>query len=124
MRLSDLFGDSRRRRRHPRHFTVWTFIAPLALIVSVVIVVGVVRNGLSGDDSTAAVPTATTPGTTTTVPRTTGTTKAKKRFHKVKKGETLDTIARREKVDVDTIRALNPGLDEFKLQPGQKVRVA
>ena len=48
---------------------------------------------------------------------------AKPRYHTVQKGENLSSIAKKYKVDLDDIYAMNPRLKQQKLKVGQKIRV-
>jgi LysM repeat protein len=112
------------RRRRARHFSAWTFVAPAALIVAVVLAVSVVTGALDARDkeqkkdkakTVAAVVATQAPGTTTT--------KAKARFHRVKNGESFSSIADQFKTTVDALTVLNPNVDPLKLTPGSRIRV-
>jgi LysM repeat protein len=107
-----------RPRRRLREYSMWTFVAPVALLVSVVIVVSVVSGALRRDHTTTH-STTTRPATTTALVSKAG----KKAYYKVHQGDTLATIADRLNIDVDTLYRLNPNVDEFNLQPGQRLRV-
>ena len=112
------------RRRRARHFSAWTFVAPAALIVAVVLVVSVVSGALDARHKeqakekvkTTAVAAATQAAATTT-------TKAKARFHRVKNGESFSSIADQFKTTVDALTVLNPNVDPLKLTPGSRIRV-
>jgi LysM repeat protein len=111
------------RRRRARHFSAWTFVAPAALIVAVVLVVSVVSSALDARQKeqarakvkTTAAVVAQAPGTTTT--------KAKAKFHRVKNGESFSSIADQFKTTVDALTVLNPNVDPLKLTPGSRIRV-
>ena len=110
------------RRRRARHFSAWTFVAPAALIVAVVIVVSVVTGALDAREQanqdkarTAAVAAAAHK------PSTTDKTAAK--YHRVKNGESFSSIADRFKTSVDRLTVLNPNVDPLKLTPGSRIRV-
>jgi LysM repeat protein len=112
------------RRRRARHFSAWTFVAPAALIVAVVIVVSVVTGALDAREQanldkarTAAVAAAAQK------PATTVKSKAKAKYHRVKTGESLSSIADRFKTSVDRLTVLNPNVDPLKLTPGSRIRV-
>jgi len=47
----------------------------------------------------------------------------KPRYHTVQKGENLSSIAKKYKVDLDDIYAMNPRVKQQKLKVGQKIRV-
>ena len=112
------------RRRRARHFSAWTFVAPAALIVAVVIVVSVVTGALDAREHanqdkarTAAVAAAAHK------PSTTAKTAAKAKYHRVKTGESFSSIADRFKTSVDRLTVLNPNVDPLKLTPGSRIRV-
>jgi LysM repeat protein len=112
------------RRRRARHFSAWTFVAPAALIVAVVIVVSVVTGALDAREKahqdkvrTAAVAAAALK------PSTTAKAKVKAKYHRVKNGESFSSIADRFKTTVDRLTVLNPNVDPLKLTPGSRIRV-
>jgi LysM repeat protein len=114
------------RRRRARHFSAWTFVAPAALIVAVVLVVSVVTGALDAREkesqekartTAAAAAAAAKPGTTT------AKTAAKAKYHRVKNGESFSSIADRFKTSVDQLTVLNPNVDPLKLTPGSRIRV-
>jgi len=49
--------------------------------------------------------------------------KVKPRYHTVQKGENLSSIAKKYKVDLNDIYAMNPRVKQQKLKVGQKIRV-
>jgi LysM repeat protein len=65
--------------------------------------------------------TRTTTTTTTTPTSTTATTS--EGFYIVKQGDTLGKIAQDTGVSVQTLQDLNPGLDQFSLVAGQKIKL-
>jgi LysM repeat protein len=92
----------------------------LAAIVLVVLVQSAISSGSSGDEAgpTATVPTAPGSGTTTKeAPK-------RKRFYRVRRGDTLESIAVKFETTVDDLLRLNPGIDPLALSPRQRVRVA
>jgi LysM repeat protein len=113
------------RRRRARHFSAWTFVAPAALIVAVVLVVSVVTGALDARETskqeakarTVAAVAAAKPGTTT------AKTSGKPKYHRVKSGESFSSIADRFKTSVDALTVLNPNVDPLKLTPGTRIRV-
>jgi LysM repeat protein len=108
-----------RPRRRLREYSMWTFVAPVALIVSVVIVVSVISGAMRRDHTATTHKTTTSPTTTAALVSKAG----KKAYYRVHQGDTLATIADRLNIDVDTLYRLNPNVDEFNLQPGQRLRV-
>lgn len=118
--------DSRRaalRGRPYRRFSVWTFVAPAALLVSVVIVVSVISATLDARRKEARERPATTAAATTASATGTTTGPVAKKFHRVKSGESLSSIADDFNTSVDALTELNPNVDPLKLTPGLRVRV-
>ena len=121
MRLRDSSRAAMRRRQY-RRFSAWTFVAPAALIVAVVIVVSVITSTLDARRKEARARPATT-AAATTLAATTATGPVAKKFHRVKNGESLSTIADRFNTTVDKLTELNPNVDPLKLTPGSRIRV-
>jgi hypothetical protein len=94
--------------------------APAAFLLAATIAVLLVRSGLRTDASPV-----TTAGTTTTV--TTATTAPvpprRRRFYRLRAGETLSDVAIRFNTSVERLLALNPGIEPTNLVVGQRVRV-
>jgi LysM repeat protein len=102
----------RDRRWQP---TIWTFVAPGALVVAVIVVSVVLvstlhaRSGSSAPATTVATPTSVdTPGSSTVTPTS----------YTIRPGDTLGGIAKRLGISLDAIIALNPKLDPQHLRPG------
>jgi LysM repeat protein len=98
-------------------------IAPLAFFAAATILIILVQRGLDGgstDTATIATPTATSPTTTAGTP----STPAKKRFYRVKRGDTLESIAAKFNTTVDDLLTLNPNVDPLALSPRQRIRVS
>ena len=96
--------------------------APLAFLLAVTIAVLLVRSGLRSDaaPATTSEPTATvptTPTTPTTVPP------RRRRFYRLRSGETLSDVALRFNTTVAQLIVLNPGIQPTNLTVGQRVRV-
>ena len=118
---------ARPRRRHEIRWSVWTFVAPVALVVAAILVVSVVRGAIEDAGEPAS-------STGTTAAASTGKTAAdagastaaavKKRVYTVREGETLSDIAARFDTTVAAIQELNPELDPDAIQPGQRIRVS
>jgi hypothetical protein len=107
---------------------VWAarFLAPAAFLFAAVVLILLVQNGLGSEGSGTD---ATTP---TTVPTqasgtgggtTTGSRPARRRFYRVRGGDTLDSIAFQFRTTVEELVRLNPGIDPLALSPGQRIRV-
>jgi LysM repeat protein len=103
---------------------VWAarLAAPAAFFLAAIVLVLLVQSAISsnspGDTGapTSALPTTTEPGTTNETP-------GKKRFYKVRRGDTLESIAAKFGTSVDDLLVLNPRIDPLALSPGERVRV-
>lgn len=109
-------------RRYAYRATIWTWIAPAALLLAVIVAVGIVRDGLDRPPkaqlpAVASTSAATGGATTPAKPR-------KKAFYRIKAGDTFSSVALRFKTDVDALAKLNPNVDPQALQPGQRLRVS
>jgi LysM repeat protein len=95
--------------------------APVAFLLAVTVAVLLVRAGLRSD----AAPPTTTVATTPTPPTTTaaGTTPVRRRFYRLRAGETLSDVAIQFDTTVDELVALNPGIEPTNLLVGQRIRV-
>jgi LysM repeat protein len=94
--------------------------APAAFLLAVTIAVLLVRSGLQDDPATTT--TAATQ-TVSTLPATTPVPVKKRRFYRLKAGETLSDVAIRFDTTVEQLLALNPGIEPTNLIVGQRVRV-
>lgn len=104
----------------PRRLWAARFVAPLAFFAAATILIVLIQRGLDGgstDTATTATPTITSPPPTTT-------TSTKKRFYRVKRGDTLESIAAKFNTTVDDLLALNPNVDPLALSPRQRIRVS
>ena len=97
-------------------------IAPLAFFAAATILIVLIQRGLDGGSTD----TATTATPTITLPPPTGstTTSTKKRFYRVKRGDTLESIAAKFNTTVDDLLTLNPDVDPLALSPRQRIRVS
>ena len=117
-------------RRRPARFTVWTVVAPVALLLSVSVIVVIAREAGWVDDgattTTRPVSTRTAPPQRTTTtrrrPPTKTTTTARRVMYTVRAGDTLEAIAIRFDTSVSELLRLNPGVDPQTLTVGQKLR--
>jgi LysM repeat protein len=95
--------------------------APAAFLLAVTIAVLLVRSGLRSD------PAPTTTGVRTqTVSTQTATTPVpvkRRRFYRLRAGETLSDVAIKYDTTVEQLLALNPGIEPTNLVVGQRVRV-
>jgi LysM repeat protein len=105
---------------------VWAvrLAAPIAFFAAATVLIVLVQQGLSSGDSNAVdttTPAVTTPTTATTAPTT--TEGAKRRFYRVRAGDTLESIAAKFDTTVADLLDLNPGIDPLALSPRQRIRV-
>ncbi|HSS82126.1 MAG TPA: LysM peptidoglycan-binding domain-containing protein [Gaiellaceae bacterium] len=95
--------------------------APAAFLLAVTIAVLLVRSGLQSDPAPA-----TTGVLTQTVPTQTATTPVpvkRRRFYRLRAGETLSDVAIKYSTTVAQLMALNPGIEPTNLVVGQRIRV-
>ena len=115
-----------------RHPSPARLLAPIALIVFGVALLLIISSGGSGSSSTSSGPnsaekhdigsTSTTKHSTKT--STSSTTKeTSKSVYIVKTGDTLGAIAETTGVPVERLQQLNPGLDQFSLVAGQRIKL-
>jgi LysM repeat protein len=97
--------------------------APVAFFVAATVLIILVESGLNGGGSAA---TTSPPSAASTPTTTAGTTTApkKKRIYRVRRGDTLESIAAKFNTTVDDLLQLNPNVDPLALSPGQKIRVS
>ena len=113
----------------PSRANLARFGAPAAFLAGVTVAVLLIRAGLGASDGPATtpattVPTESRPATTRTTGReTTATTTAQQRFYTVEAGDTYGSIAAEFDTTVDSLRELNPDVDETQLTIGQRIRV-
>jgi LysM repeat protein len=97
--------------------------APAAFLLAVTIAVLLVRSGLQSDaaptTTTATVRTQTVSTRTTTTP----VPVKRRRFYRLRAGETLSDVAIKYNTTVEQLLALNPGIEPTNLTVGQRVRV-
>jgi LysM repeat protein len=98
-------------------------IAPLAFFAAATILIVLIQRGLDGG-STDTATTATPPVTSPTTSAGTPSTPAKKRFYRVRRGDTLESIAAKFNTTVDDLLTLNPSVDPLALSPRQRIRVS
>jgi LysM repeat protein len=95
--------------------------APAAFLAAVTIAVLLVRSGLQTDSSPGTTTVATTRATSTTTATTTAV--KRRRFYRLRAGETLSDVAIRFDTTVEELLALNPGIEPTNLEVGQRIRV-
>ena len=103
-------------------------LAPIAFVAATIALVVIVQHALdnnsSGAGTTLANLTDTFEVTTEAAPSTEPTTASEPQYYRVKKGDTLESIAAKYGTTVAALTTLNNGLDPLALQPGQRIRVA
>jgi LysM repeat protein len=117
--------DTRRRRSPLR------ILAPVALIVFGVALAMIIssanNSGASGSGTSATkAEKARDLGTSTTKSRSrkrTSRDRLPKRIYIVQQGDTLGSIAAKTGIPVAKLQELNPQLDQFSLQTGQRIRI-
>jgi LysM repeat protein len=104
-------------------------LAPAALIVFGValamIITSANKPASTGGTSSSAAEKQRDLGSSTTKSRHTRTTRDKlpQRIYIVKTGDTLGSISGKVGVSVEKLQQLNPGLDQFALTAGQKIKI-
>jgi LysM repeat protein len=114
----------------PDQFRDWgpRLLAPLAFFVAATVLVLVVHRALNADSGATPTPppSVSEPGTSVSQPSTSTRAEnppAKKKFYRVRPGDTLDAIATRFKTTTDELIRLNPKIDPLSLSVGQRVRI-
>jgi LysM repeat protein len=97
--------------------------APVAFFVAATVLIILVESGLNGGGSAATTSTLPAASNPTTTAGTTSGPK-KKRIYRVRRGDTLESIAAKFNTTVDDLLQLNPNVDPLALSPGQKIRVS
>jgi LysM repeat protein len=100
--------------------------APVAFFVAAGVLIALVQGGLSSSDTGTDAAPATTISTETSPPTATGRngSPGRRRFYKVRSGDTLESIAARFDTTAAALSELNPGIDPLALSPGRRIRVA
>jgi LysM repeat protein len=107
----------------PRRLWAARLAAPVAFFAAATVLIVLVEAGLNGGSTntgSSSIPVLTTPST----PTDTSTGPKKKRFYRVQRGDTLESIAAKFNTTVDDLLQLNPNVDPLALSPRQKIRVA
>ena len=101
--------------------------APVAFFVAAAVLIALVQGALSSSDTGTEATPSTTASTTgeTTPPTTTGRggSTGRRRFYRIRSGDTLESIALRFDTTTAALSELNPDIDPLALRPGQRVRV-
>ena len=125
--------DEPRRRRGRHRFSIWTLVAPIALLASVSVIVVIARGaGWVGPDTEATIFTTTTGSSTSSTTTSTGgtdttatrtTSNQTKIFYTIRSGDTLEAVAVRYGTTVQRLLVLNPGVNPNTLRIGQRIRL-
>jgi LysM repeat protein len=108
---------------HQRRVWAARLVAPLAFFGAATVFIILIQSGLnSGSTDTAT--TATPPATAPTTGGTTTPATGRKKFYRVKSGDTLESIAAKFNTTVDDLLTLNPNVDPLALSPRQRIRVS
>jgi LysM repeat protein len=94
--------------------------APLAFFAAAVVLILLVQSGLSAGDSESG----TTRVSPTTATEETTPAQGPRRRYRVRRGDTLESIAAKFDTTVERLIELNPEIDPLALRPGQRIRVA
>jgi spore germination protein YaaH len=102
-------------------------LAPLAFFTAATILVLIIHNSLTAESEGSTTPTITLPDTNAGETGATGPTTTigtqKKRFYRIREGDTLEGIALRFDSTVDDLLVLNPAIEPNSLTPGRRIRV-
>ncbi len=121
-----------RRGRHEFRLTVWTFVAPVALVAAVLVVVNIAQDVIedrSNVEATLQSASARPAGGTTSAgaegPSTAGGGGGQqRRFYVIEPGDTLSDIAARFDTTEERLQELNEDIDPLALRPGQRIRIS
>jgi len=97
--------------------------APAAFLAAVTIAVLLVRAGLETGSSTSTITATTTQTASTPTPTSTTTAARRRRYYRLRPGETISDVAIRFDTTVERLLALNPGIEPTALEVGQRIRV-
>ena len=95
--------------------------APAAFLLAVTVAVLLVRSGLQSDPAPAT--TSVRTETVVTQPSTTAVPVKRRRYYRLRSGETLSDVAIKFNTTVEQLLALNPGIEPTNLTVGQRVRI-
>jgi LysM repeat protein len=119
-----------RRGRHEFRLTVWTFVAPVALVAAVLVVINIAQDVIDDRSNVEATLQSATarPAGGTTSQGAEGTSTAggqqERRFYVIEAGDTLSAIAARFDTTEERLQELNEDIDPLALRPGQRIRIS
>lgn len=110
---------------------VWAarFAAPVAFFLAAIVLVLIVQSAIGSDNTetdgaTNQAIAPAPPAQTVAKPAAAGQQGPKRRrFYRVRAGDTLETIAARFDTDVERLIVLNPGIDPLQLTVRQRIRL-
>jgi LysM repeat protein len=121
------YADEPTRRSR---FSIWTLVAPIALLAAVSVIVVIARGAGWVGQTTETATTADTVSGTATTSRSHTTTGGKtgggnqtRIYYTIRSGDTLEAIAVRYGTTIAKLEALNPGVDPQGLHIGQRLRL-
>ena len=97
--------------------------APAAFLLAVTVAVLLVRSGLQSDAAPATTGVRTQTVSPPPPPSTTPVPLRRRRFYKLRSGETLSDVAIKFNTTVAQLLVLNPGVEPTNLTVGQRIRV-
>lgn len=106
-------------RPAPRH-SVWTIVAPVAVLGVFALAVLLVVQTLN---EPAPTPTPAAASAESAAEEAVVIDPSAPATYRIRRGDTLSTIAERYGVPEDVIRELNPALDPLALIPGERIRL-
>ena len=98
-------------------------VAPLLFFAAAFVLILLVQSGLSADNGDSGA-TVVSPTTTPTATDGSTTPTGERRRYRVRRGDTLESIAAKFNTTVEELSALNPEIDPLALRPGQRIRVS
>lgn len=98
--------------------------APAVFLAAATTAVLLVRTGLANDEPTVPPTGARAPATAVSGAPARPVKAVRKRFYTIRAGDTLDGVARRFRMSVEQLLALNPGVEPTSLRIGQRIRTA
>lgn len=104
----------------PRRFSLWSIVAPIALVGLVALSVLLVLGALDAPAPAPATPAETPAATTEAPPPIDPSVPA---TYRIRKGDTLSGIAERYGLTTDWLRSLNPQLDPVGLPIGERINL-
>ena len=96
-------------------------LAPIVFFAAVTLLVLLVQHSLEDDGTPTPSTVAAAPPTASTVAA--AQSKPARRYYRVQRGDTLESIAGKYDTTVPDLLTLNPNIDPLALTPGERIRV-